>query len=73
MGRQKSEPFWQHHVEAWRASDLTQEQYGRRHGLSATALAKWSSRLQREARAKRRQALVPVHVVGELAPASAMV
>ncbi|WP_257389452.1 hypothetical protein, partial [Tahibacter caeni] len=40
---------------------------------SATALAKWSSRLQREARAKRRQALVPVHVVGELAPASAMV
>ncbi|WP_425507962.1 IS66 family insertion sequence element accessory protein TnpA, partial [Tahibacter caeni] len=35
MGRQKSEPFWQHHVEAWRASDLTQEQYGRRHGLSA--------------------------------------
>jgi hypothetical protein len=72
MAISKPERFWRQHVDAWRASGLTQKQYGKRHGFNAMTLAKWSSVLQRRLRAKPGQALVPVHVVGEQSPASAI-
>ena len=72
MAISKPERFWQQHVDVWRASGLTQKQYSKRHGLNAMTLAKWSSVLQRRLRAKPGQALVPVRVVGEQVPASAI-
>jgi hypothetical protein len=68
----KPERFWQQHVDTWRASGLTQKQYSKRHGLNAMTLANWSSVLQRRLRTKPGQALVPVRVVGEQIPASAI-
>jgi transposase-like protein len=72
MAIPRSERFWQQHVDVWRASGLTQKQYSKRHGLNAMTLANWSSVLQRRLRAKPGQALVPVRVVGEQVPASAI-
>lgn len=63
MATQKSEQFWQRHVEAWRASGLTQKQYSKRHGLTTASLSNWSSVLQRRARTKPGQSLVPVRVI----------
>lgn len=39
MAREKSEQFWQHHVDAWRANGLTQQRYCKRYGLTSTTLA----------------------------------
>lgn len=72
MASPRSERFWRQHVDVWRASGLTQKQYSKRHGLNAMTLASWSSVLQRRLRAKPGQALVPVRVVGEQVPASAI-
>jgi hypothetical protein len=59
--------FWQRHVDGWRASGLTQKQYGRRHGVSAQSLAQWSCRLKRSATSGAKQALVPIRVIGDTA------
>lgn len=38
--------FWRRHVEAWRASGMTQVQYSRCHRLSKGSLGYWSSTLK---------------------------
>jgi len=39
--------FWVRHVERWRASGLTQEQYSRRHGFAKGTLGYWASALKK--------------------------
>jgi hypothetical protein len=39
--------FWRGHVEAWRASGLSQTRYCQKHGLTKGTLGYWSSRLKR--------------------------
>lgn len=43
----RNREFWRRHVEAWRASGMTQGQYSRRHRLSKGSLGYWSSTLKR--------------------------
>ena len=38
--------FWNHHVENWRASGLTQREYCRRHRLTKGTLGYWASSLK---------------------------
>ena len=40
--------FWVRHVEAWRASELTQREYSRRHRLTKGTLGYWASKLKRQ-------------------------
>ena len=40
--------FWSRHVRAWRASGLTQREYGRRHRISKGSLGYWASTLNRQ-------------------------
>jgi hypothetical protein len=40
--------YWRKHVEAWRASGLTQREYCRRHKLLKGTLSYWSSTLGRK-------------------------
>jgi hypothetical protein len=39
--------FWTRHVDAWRASGLTQTSYSRRHRLTRGTLGYWASALRR--------------------------
>lgn len=39
--------FWRRHVDAWRASGMSQLQYCRRHRLAKGSLGYWSSTLKR--------------------------
>jgi hypothetical protein len=41
--------YWRHHVEAWRASGLSQGQYSKKHGLRKRTLGHWSWKLGRAA------------------------
>jgi hypothetical protein len=41
-----SREFWSKHVEAWRASGLTQAEYYRRHSIAKGSPGYWSSRLK---------------------------
>jgi hypothetical protein len=43
--------FWVSHIEAWRASGLSQAQYCKKHHLAKSTLGWWSSKLKREAAA----------------------
>ena len=42
--------FWSKHVEAWRASGLTQAEYCRRHKIAKGSLGYWSSTLKGQRR-----------------------
>lgn len=64
MGTERRAQFWRHHVDGWRSSGLTQQQYGRKHGIRPATLAQWSSLLKRGA-ASKAQMLVPVRVAGQ--------
>jgi hypothetical protein len=64
MGTERRAQFWRDHVDSWRSSGLTQQQYGRKHGVRPATLAQWSSLLKREAASKSR-GLVPVRVTGQ--------
>jgi hypothetical protein len=44
----RTREFWSRHVEAWRASGLSQREYCRRHKLLKGTLGYWSSTLGRE-------------------------
>jgi hypothetical protein len=37
--------YWRQHVEAWRASGLSQGQYSKKHGLTKRTLGHWSWKL----------------------------
>lgn len=39
------EAFWRGHVEAWQASELTQRQYVREHGLPLARFTYWKGKL----------------------------
>ena len=41
--------FWLSHIEAWRASGLSQGRYCGKHHLAKSTLGWWSSKLRREA------------------------
>lgn len=69
MQSSKTEAFWRRHVEAWRASGLTQKRYSAKHGINALTLAHWSYLLKRKASTPG-QALVPVRVVGDILSAT---
>lgn len=47
--------FWSRHVEAWRASGLTQRKYCNRHHLKPGTLGYWSSLLRRKATGSKGQ------------------
>jgi hypothetical protein len=55
--------FWQQHLEGWRTSGLTQEEYCRQHGLKFTTLARYRNRINRE----RKASFVPVSIKAETA------
>src|SRR5438105_3435582 len=40
--------FWKKHVVGWRASGETATRYSARHGLAASSLGWWASRLKRD-------------------------
>ena len=57
----KAQTLWLQHVEAWRASGLTQADYCRQHGLSVKSLSYWIRRKQPEASATAVK-MIPVQV-----------
>ena len=63
MSQRRGPKFWQQHLEAWYQSDLTQEAYCARHGLSNKTFYRWR-RKEKESKAagKASLTLVPVRV-----------
>lgn len=45
VGHQK---FWQHHIQAWRKSGLSQRAYCRKNDLSEYRFSKWKNRLDKD-------------------------
>ena len=46
MSKQVGRGFWLAQVEAWRASGLSQAEYGRQQGLSSKRLSNWAKRFE---------------------------
>ena len=56
--------FWQHHVDGWRKSGLTQQEYSDEHGVVKGTLGYWSSKLRAEADVVEESELVEVGRIG---------
>ena len=46
MSKQVGRGFWLAQVEAWRASGLSQAEYGRQQGVSSKRLSNWAKRFE---------------------------
>ena len=55
---QSKEDFWRGHLDGWRASGLTKQEYCRQHGLSKSAMGWWRTKLARKTAGE--VSLVPV-------------
>ena len=70
MAKRHGAEFWRVHLEGWHRSDLTQEAYCARNGLSTKSFYRWR-RKQKEAMAMAESSLTLVPVsVGAPAPGS---
>ena len=51
--------FWEHHIQSWRASGLTQTEYQRRHNLPKWQFVYWKKKLDKPT-VSGEMALVPI-------------
>jgi len=56
--------FWRQHLDGWRTSGLTQQEYCRQHGLKFSTLARYRNRINRERKAPV-QSFIPIAIKAE--------
>ena len=59
MTNDQKRTFWQHHIERWQQSGLSQKEYCKQHELTFSSFGYWRARLNRSKRAKK---LIPVDI-----------
>jgi hypothetical protein len=67
---ERKEQHWRRWINPWRASGLTGRAFCARHGLASASFYNWRRVLERRAAAE--PTFVPVQVVADTAPASAL-
>ncbi len=63
--------YWQQHMEAWQASDLTQPAYCQQHTISLAAFGYWRTRLKKQQGEDTKQGTALSFLPIQLAPSQA--